>query len=433
MPLLPSQIEGAKFLAGSGVLLADEAGYGKTAQAIAAADYVFARTILVVTTASARANWLNEFRQWSVFPRKAVAVYTTTERIADDADVVVVAWSNVIADVIKGQLAARRWDVLILDESHYAKTLSAQRTKVVFGALAPQARQVWCLSGTPMANSPADIYPMLRTLAPDALQAEGFRHNYDSFVSRYCVTKTRWIGQCAVETVIGGQNLGELNKRLAPIMLRRRSEGLPDIRYSVYTLHVDPKMRAKAAEMEEGIDAEALLEAAETGTTDDLDLHLGPLRRLTGTLKAHAAVDLLSEDLENGLDKVVVFAWHRDVIEILRAGLSRFGVVGIDGATPANTRQGEVERFQHDPATRVFVGQIQAAGEAITLTAANQCFFVEASFVPKDMGQAVRRIRRRGQTRPCLCRVAALEGSIDEALMRIVTRKVATIATVLGD
>ena len=427
--VLPEQREGARFLAARGAaLLADEPGFGKTAQAIVAADYILARKVLVVTTASARANWLAEFRMWSALPRTGAAIFTTTEKIPD-VDIVVVAWSNVIAPAIRDQLVARQWDVLILDESHKAKSLEAKATQVVYGALQPRAKATWCLTGTPVPNAPNDLYPMLRTLFPQALDGM----TYDGFVKQFCTVKPRWIGGQMRQIVTGGRNQDELNARLAPHFLRRKADSLPPIRYSTYTL-APARARQSLARIEEQLDAEMILAAAETGDTADLEIHLGPLMRLTGQLKAVSAAELIDEELEDGhYDKIVVFHWHKAVGLALREGLHHHGVVGIDGSTPADRRQDIVERFQTDPSVKVFVGQIVAAGEAITLTAANQCFFVEASLVPKDMAQAVRRILRRGQTRPCTCRVAALSGSIDEALMRIVTRKVATIQKILGD
>jgi SNF2 family DNA or RNA helicase len=430
MSLVLPQIEGARFLASRRAAgLFDEPGFGKSAQAVVAADMVFARKILVVTTASARANWLREFGLWSAFDRRGVALYTTKSvKLQPEDDVVVVGWSNVIAPYILSQLTMQRWDALILDESHKAKSLQTKATQTVYGALAPRAKQVWCLTGTPVPNAPNDLYPMLRTLFPEALEGR----NYDGFLARYCVTKPRFISGRRIEVVTGGKNEAELGEKLKPFFLRRRTEGLPGMRYATYplrpeTLHVDFRDAEKQA------DAEAILEAAETGDTRELEMHLGPLRRITGHMKAHAVASLIYEELQNGLDKVVLFHWHTDVGSTLRMKLSAFKPVGIDGSTHPTARQEAVDRFQNDPATRVFVGQIAAAGEAITLTAANQCFFVEPSLVPKDMAQAVRRIYRRGQTRLCLCRVAALQGSIDEALMSIVTRKVASIVKVLKD
>jgi SNF2 family DNA or RNA helicase len=416
--LVPEQIEGARFLANNPrALLADQMGFGKSAQAVVACDEVNAQRILVVTTASARANWLNEFRLWSSRERPMAAWLDTKARDVLPG-VTVVAWSNVISPLVFQALAAVEWDVLILDEAHYAKNIEAKRTRVVYDLLAPKAARVWCLTGTPVPNAPNDLYPMCKALFPDAL---GPYVRYRDFLHRYCQVAPRNINGRRIEVVMGGKNEKELADKLRPFMLRRKTEGLPPIRYGMYALD------AEFFPQETDADRRAIIEAAEAGVTRDLDMHLGTLRRLTGTIKAHACVDLVREELNNGLDKIVLFAWHKEVISTLAFELHNLGVVRLDGSTPAADRQAVVDRFQTDPATRVFIGQIQAAGEAITLTAANQVLFVETSFIPKDQQQAVRRVLRRGQTRPCLCRVAALSGSVDEVIQRIVLRKMESI------
>jgi SNF2 family DNA or RNA helicase len=421
MQLTPEQIEGAKFLAERpAALLADEPGFGKSAQAIAACDRIGARNILVITTASARINWLNEFKLWSDTKRDGVAWLDTKTKTCKPG-VTVVAWSNVLYSGVYTPLSRFDWDVVILDESHYAKNITAKRTKIVYGHITPRAKNVWCLTGTPIPNAPNDLYPMLRACFPKLL--EGASH--DSFIKQFCITQPRYINGQLRDIIVGGKNMNALGERLRPVMLRRKTEGLPPIRYSVYALHSD------TLPDESDIDVQAVLEAAQSGSTNDLDLHLGTIRRATGVLKARAAAALIAEELQNGLDKIVLFGWHREALDILAEHLAVFNCARIDGATHGAARQAAVEKFQKDKTCRVFIGQIQAAGEAITLTAAAQVLFVETSFIPKDMAQAVRRILRRGQTRPCLCRIAALSGSIDEALMRIVQRKVETIRAII--
>ena len=95
--LFPHQIEGAEVLAAREVaLLADEQRVGKTAAAIRACDYVMARRVLVITKSSARAQWGREFREWG-FDRTVQVVYTSADRIAADAEVVVVGDDEEVA------------------------------------------------------------------------------------------------------------------------------------------------------------------------------------------------------------------------------------------------------------------------------------------------------------------------------------------------
>ncbi len=64
----PHQIDGARFLANGGVLLADDPRVGKTGAAIMACDLVLAQRVLVVTTATGRANFGREFAAWQATP-----------------------------------------------------------------------------------------------------------------------------------------------------------------------------------------------------------------------------------------------------------------------------------------------------------------------------------------------------------------------------
>lgn len=445
MPVpMPHQLYGANFLAArTSGLLADEPRVGKTGAAIVASDYAMARSVLVITKASARANWGREFREWSSAGRNVQVIYKSTTPVDPKADVVIVGWGMVISKPLWIQLMAREWDVLILDESHEAKSPTAKRTKAVFGdvtlmrqtpSLARNARQVWCLTGTPIPNAPNDLFPMLKALAPNRLtEAAGSGwpdvSTYERFMNRYCVVRKKQINAYTyIDVVVGGRNETELAARLDGFMLRRTQKdvGIRPPLYAVLPLHVD-----KIPKELNDIDAAKVLEAAEKDNTSDLELHLGTVRRLTGKLKAGAVVDAVKEMFDSGLDKIVLMAWHTEVIDALREGLDQYGVVGIDGRTPATIRDSQARQFQTDPNTRVFVGQILAAGEAIDLSASAELWFVEASIVPKDMKQASLRITNHSQKRNALVRVCALEGSIDEALMTIVTRKVATIRNIM--
>ena len=426
----PTQIEGAKFLAArKHALLADEPRVGKTGAAIMAADMLGLRKILVITTASGRAVWRQAWPQWC--PTGYTTKVVTKSAEYDPAvNVTITGWPNVISPDLRSRLLRETFDLLILDESHYAKSMDTKRTQAVLGAeaaIASRADRVWYLTGTPIPHSPADLYPMLRFSFPDLIQ--GLDAN--DFLHRYCVVRMKQISQWnRIPVVIGGKNLEELRERIAPIMLRRTQADV-GIQPPIFDIMPLVASSRELAVLEKDIDKRAILEAAREGRTKELDVHLGPLRRLTGEIKATAAVAAVKEAFECGLDKIVLMAWHKDAIRILADGLKDFGPVVLDGSTSPKEREAAETLFREEKDCRVFIGQIVAAGEAIDLSAAAELWFVEMSFTPKDVKQAALRITNHNQTRQALVRVCALEGSIDEALQASLLRLVSTIREVI--
>ena len=110
---LPTQLSGAAFLAErSAALLADQPRCGKTGTAIMAADYVLARTILVVTTASGRSVWDRAFKAWSPYGR-TVQVVTPKSNLRPDAEVVIVAWGSISEPSIRSRLLLRQRPLMV--------------------------------------------------------------------------------------------------------------------------------------------------------------------------------------------------------------------------------------------------------------------------------------------------------------------------------
>lgn len=444
---MPHQLAGARFLANRRTaLLADMPRCGKTGAAIMAADYIMAETVLVITTASGRGVWKRGFADWSAFNRP-LQVIEGQKKLDPKTAVAVAGWGGLTSPKIRSELLRRNWSLIILDESHAAKSFEAQRTMALYGlpleggrvlskttALINKGETIWCLTGTPLPNSPADAYPMMRALCPERLAASGDLPDvttYKAFLSRYCVVKPKKIGWHRwIDVVIGGRNLEELRGRLDGFLLRRTQEhvGIRPPIYETFPLLVSDKVKREA---QAGLDTAKVLAAAEAGDTKKLEITLGPLLRLTGEIKARAVVEVVRDEFDGGLDKIVLMAWHKDAMQILRDGLSTYGVVGIDGATsPAKRAEAEI-RFRTDPKTRVFIGQIRAACEAIDLSAASELLFVETTFQPAMMGQAAQRISNVDQTKNTRVRVAVLADSIDEVLQASLMRKWVDIRKVI--
>jgi len=399
-------------------LLADEMGLGKTIQAIVAAKEVGCKKLCVICPAIARGMWHRELKTWGYEGKVIVESYS---RIARNK-----AAQQKISDM--------KPDVLILDEAHYLKNRGAKRTTVIYGhhacgsGLVAAANRVWLLTGTPAPNNASELWTHFKALWPQLIPSRvHIAQNYWEFITTWCFIRR---GTYGVE-IYGNRNPTGLRNLLANVMLRRRAEAvLTDLPPIHITTHlIDPldsdsdyQKYLKSPEYE---DISDIIEKAidEDAPWPDIE-HLATLRRLTGIAKAGAVAELVAEELEAGAyNKIVLFAIHRAALDDLESGLEEYECVRIDGSTTPVARQVAIDTFQKDENCRVFIGQLNACGTAITLTAAHHAALVECSWTPADNWQASKRCHRIGQTRPVFVRIFALANSIDDAVSSILAHK----------
>lgn len=411
-----------------------------TAQALHALDLIGAKSVLVVCPATVRFVWEKEFERFS--------------RTFRDAKVVMDRYAvrhihQTKAAIVSYEFATRyltahnvRFDALILDEAHFLKERTTRRSKAIFGnegVVRGIKKAIWALTGTPMPNNPAELWPLLYTFRATELK-------YKDFVSEFCVMEYSAFAP-GRERIAGvkPEKARELHESLLKkVMLRRLKKDiltdLPPILFSEVPVEEDDKL---LLEMEEGNiedmreEESKLAEMIDNASDKAAAILAGAtgymrLRRYTGLKKAKAVADIIEEELSAGAyPKIVVFGIHKQVISYLESRLSSFGVAKITGDVPMSKRKEEMRRFQEDPNVKVFIGNILSAGTGITLTASNQVFFCEQDFVPGNNRQAADRCHRIGQKSNVLVRIAVLKGSLDEEIGYILTRKMRDIRAII--
>ncbi len=412
-------------------LLADEQGLGKTIQAIGIARFIIAQKgaaarVLIISTASIKLNWKREFAEWGQPDVKIQVLQGSRSCVIGDAQVVVVNYD--LLTKLYDELA-RPWDVVIGDEAHYLKNMKSKRTRAVLGyreqkGLAKQAEKTVFLTGTPVLNRPIELWPILSKLAPDTIYPYV---SYLDFGRRYCAGYQGGFGW----DMSGSSREEELNVRLrSTIMVRRLKKDvqkqLPPKQYQVIPL--EPSKEARKIIRQEG---SLKLTDAKKQSLKGFDAgELAELRHKLAMAKLPICVQHI-EDLLLSLDKVVVFAYHTAVLKGLYQALEKYEPVLLDGSTPAGRRQDLVDTFQNEADCRVFLGQLQAAGTGITLTAASTVVFVESSWVPGEIAQAVDRCHRIGQKDSVLAHFLVVQGSLEEYMLRTIVDKQRTINRIL--
>lgn len=288
---------------------------------------------------------------------------------------------------------------VVLDECQAIESTKAIRSRGVIQLCKDQKVKKLFLSGTPYETRTSQFYNSLHILAPDVFPDE-YKFKY-----RYCNPVYNGFGW----TFNGATNVDELRSKLSGIMIRHKMEDvlpeLPRTQRIVVYLDIEQKLRAEYDNLEE----EMLKQK------DGLDTfsYLAKMKKALIPVKIEPAIQYIKDMLELE-DKVVVFVYHKDMFDKL---MSEFkGVaVGLNGSTPVDKRQDAVDSFQNDDKTKLFIGQIKAAGTGITLTRAKVCIFVEFGNTVAQHEQAECRIRRIGQKADhCLCYYLLVKDTIDE-------------------
>ena len=420
-----------------GVLLADDMGIGKTIEALGILN---ARPnvsrVLIITRATLKTNWHREATKWLVRP---LTVGIADSKCFPSTDVVIINYD--ICHKFPTKLEFM-WDMVILDESHAIKNPKSRRSKAIVGyrpsrkeaaaGVLPTsgipARYRLALSGTPIENCISEIFTVINYLAPDKVPSRW------KFESQWFNGSNNGFGW----QLGPPKNLDGLQKTLREaVMIRRlKSEVLGDLPPKTRMIvNLDAKGMEHIVKAEREIEqkhektlveSQAEYELAKCKTEDEFKASIENLRKRNGIAftemakvrhedalaKLPKVIPEIEADIEErGNAKILIAAHHSDVIAQLQKAFPRSVI--LTGEMKLEDRQHSVDRFQSDPKCGPFIGSIRAAGEGITLTAANQVCFVEEDWVPGKITQFEDRCHRIGQRDNVLVKHFVVAGTMD--------------------
>ena len=451
-------------LARPATLLGDEMGLGKTIQAIGLINCLLSEQldpklrVLVVCPASLKLNWKRELQKWLV---KDMPLFVADSKMCPDILGVTIINYDILfkhADLLHRVV----WDIVICDEAHFLKAgQKSRRGKMVFG-IEPTPKQAAAgvtrvpgiratrrllLTGTPIANKPSELFPLINYLDPERWS------NFFKFGLRYCGGHKNggyW-------DFSGATNLSELQDVLrSTIMVRRLKKDvlteLPPKRRQIIEIPVEGELSrlvkaerqayeerdaeiagleaavelAKAADNEEAY--RAAVTSLATGRADVFGA-IATLRRETAIAKIPHVIEHVRAALEES-ESIVVMCHHHAVSDALHREFAGISVLH-RGDMDIRARDEAVLAFQGDaaagrlpdPKIRLFVGSIQASGVGITLTRSSHEVFAELDWVPGNVSQAEDRCHRIGQAGSVLIQHLVLEGSLDAIMAKRIIAK----------
>jgi SWI/SNF-related matrix-associated actin-dependent regulator 1 of chromatin subfamily A len=457
------------------VLIADDPGVGKSAQAIISSLVLDAKRTLIVCPKYLLGNWVRQLNLWTDRSYIKLGVKeinkikkrtkTATDSILDVNFVV----TNYEAIGKFEPFLDMRWDNLIVDECHLIKGNDSRRSTLI---RAIKSEACMALSGTPVINRPKELFPILDLVTMGEFGTKGqFANQYcdfqlkDQFIGLKCpkceARRKKKFEPCPncrthahAEPIIvkvpddnGASNLDELFVRLKPIMIRRtKAEVLKDLPAKMREETIIDLDDAERKEYELLMsDLEKYLktfrkkddmEAAKSAKVEALT-RITYARQFLSGVKARYAADMAIELMRNGRN-VVIFSAFRESTEkvtaLITEGIKEHGING-----KAFIHMGGMGELEQNAAVvdflkascSSFAATLDSGGVGLDLISASDAIFIDVPFEPPKLSQAEDRLHRLGQIAKVMINRLFVSDTYDVNLMEILQSKQAIIDSVM--
>lgn len=407
-------------------------GVGKTIEALKLIQELDPRHVLIICPKTLIAEWFNQVND--ILDVDCLTPHTNGDKL-EGLDLSGPRFVCVNYDLLAiprywSALYDVKWDIIIFDECHRMKNNKAKRTKAAH-LLVPYVPRVIMMSGTPMQNNPAELFPLFHILNSKLYRS------YSSWIKMFCVVIPMVIGHKHFNQIVGAKNTEELNHLLHIHMIRHTKKEvlkeLPDKQYRTVPVDLGSE-RKQYAQMEKELFA--LLDSGELITAPAVIAQLTRLRQIclepnllsreTAKTSSHSnKTATILELIDSTDDKIVIYSYFAQYIDILKQELDVRGIksVVITGQVSTTDRGRAVNEFQNDASIQVCLGTIGAMGEGITLTASHTVIFADLFWNPAVNTQAEDRLHRIGQENSVLIIDLFCQGTVEEHVHKVVRRK----------
>ena len=406
-------------------ILADEMGCGKTLQAIIAAVEKKAKKVLIVCPNTLKLNWKKEIEMFS-----KDEIFVIKKNSFESAKWIIVNYDKI--HNFEKEFAKEKFDLLIGDEAHYAKSGRKARRSASFTRIANKIPNVWLLTGTPISNRPIDFYQLLKICKHDLGRRK------DLFGNRYCDPEvTQW-----GTSYKGASNLKELHFKTQDVILRRTKNQVLDL--PPKTLIPLYQELTKAQQKRYLAAAEDRFQEIYDGMYDEdsehygKDLEKGVEFIEMAAYRMFAAIEkvkdgTIKETVGNIIDsdnKVVIFTNFTAVVDAVKE-MYGDNCVTLDGRVKMDDRQDVIDLFQRKNGPQVIVCNYKVGSVGVTLTEATYAIMNDLPWDPATLKQAEDRIHRIGQTKKTTIYFPIYEDTIDLAMFSVLREKIKYIDEII--
>lgn len=425
-------------------LLGDEQGLGKTKQVIDIAvakkqTLGYKHCLIICAVNGLKWNWREEVAKHSnekshILGQKVrrngeVYIGSNKDKLADikrldslDSYFIITnietLRDNAIASEIESRIHSNDIQMIAVDEINLCKNPASQQGKELI-RLDSECRIA--MTGTPLMNSPLDLYIILRWLGYEKHAFYTFKHYYAVY------------GGYGGYQIIGYKHLDELEEQLQEVMLRRLKDDVLDLPEKTYIdEYVDmlPKQAVVYKEVKADIKSNIdMISVAPNPLAEMIRLRqaTGYTGILSSEIQCSAKLDRMEEIIDDAVSnnrKVIVFSnWTSMTNEIADRLKEKHRFVQITGETKDSLRQANINAFQENDNVKVIIGTSGAMGSGLNLFAASVVIFLDHPWSRALYDQCVDRAHRVGQKNKITIYNIMCKNTIDEKIWKLVKDK----------
>lgn len=325
--------------------------------------------------------------------------------------------TNEIADTLAELCRIGKIGLVAADEVHKMKNPMSQQGK---GFLKIQADTMIAMTGTPLMNTPLDLYIILKWLGYED-------HSYYAFKNHYCV-----MGGYGNYQIVGYKHLDSLQEQLNGIMLRRLKEEVLDLPEKTYIDEfvemTDKQMKIYKEIHSDLVDNIDMVKKAVNPLSEMIRLRqaTGYTGILSSTIQESAKLDRMEEIVDDAVannQKVVIFSNWTQMTDVVLQRLEKYNPALLTGQLNDAEKNFARDKFRHDDTCKVIIGTIGAMGTGYTLVEGTVEIFLDHPWNRAIYDQAVDRCHRIGQKQNITVYNLLCKNTIDERIWEIVQKK----------
>lgn len=345
-----------------------------------------------------------------------------------------------VADSFVGKMGCG----MVVDESHLLKNHQSNRTVNCF-ILGRRCEIRMILTGTPMTQSPMDLYSQFQFLSPDIIGIG----DYYSFKARYAE-----MGGFKDKAIVGYNNLDELTDLISPYSFQCTKEDcldLPDKVYEVREIELSKEQKSMYNSVKKDKVLSIPVKGSETLIAENVLVAYTMLQQIIGGFVAHSSLSnekspktvrdihtilppsknpkikeifqIIEEDRSKS---IIIWAKYKEEIKVISSEINKkYGegsAVTFFGELSRDEMEENKDKFLRGEA-KYFVANAQIGGTGLTLNVAHRVIYYSNTFKCGERMQSEDRCHRIGQTNKVTYIDLVAKGTVDEVVMRALKDK----------